>query len=444
VGKANLTSNLENFKCPLCGKPLESDEYQSAIKKLEGQVAERYNEKNQQSKQEFEREIKKLTEAHQAEVKNLKNSYEEQQRAFRKELQNSNKKQLAGFKKSYDELARKNQKAFGSLKKTLEDEHKKELRKKDQQLTEMRKEQSRLRKLAYEEAKDEDSAEIRKLKGDIGERDIQIRRFTGEVEELKRQLSESQAELKGEAGEIDLYSTLVQAFPEDNIRRQKRGEVSGDLVQHIRTLSKTLATPIVYDNKQAERVTKKDIEKAKNYKKVHSTEYVIIVSSNLPKKDIKNGLCGEKDGILLAHPSIVIDFSRQIRKAIIEISKQSESEKDRETKESKLYDYVKSQDFGNTIEKIYGIHQKMTELQNREEKAHERLWKERKELQSQINQTYMKISSGIETIIQEKPPMEELTKEDTEEKGIEEPAKEQLPVLEVKRKKKKATQTESS
>jgi CRISPR/Cas system CSM-associated protein Csm4 (group 5 of RAMP superfamily) len=80
----------------------------------------------------------------------------------------------------------------------------------------------------------------------------------------------------------------------------------------------------------------------------------------------------------------------------------------------------------------------------REEKAHERLWNGRKELQSQINQTYTKISSGIETIIEEKQPMEELIKEDTEQRGIEEPAKEQLPFLEVKRKKKKTTKTESA
>ena len=442
--RRDLASSLENFKCPLCGKPLASDEYQDAVGKLEKKVAEKYSEKNQQSKQDYEKKIAELTLGHKAEVKNLKETFEEQQKTFKKELQDSTKKQFAGLKKTYDEINRKNQKEFGRLRKTLEDEHKKELRRKDQQLTGMRSEQSRLKKLAFEEAKDEASAEIRKLKGDIGERDIQIKRFNADVEELKKQLSQSQAELKGEYGEIDLYSTLVQAFPDDSIRRQKRGEISGDLVQHIRTLSKTLATPIVYDNKQAERVTKKDIEKAKNYRKVHGTEYVIIVSSNLPKKDIKNGICGEKEGILLAHPSIVVEISRQIRKAIIEISKQSESEKDRETKESKLYDYVKSPDFCSTIEKIYGIHQKMIELQNREEKAHERLWKERKELHAQINQTYMNISGGIETILQEKPPMEELTKEDTEQKEIEESAKEQFPLLEVKSKRKRATKTESS
>lgn len=423
---------------------MASDEYQDAIKKLERKVAETYNAKTEQSKQEYEQKIRKLTAEHDADVKNLKNGHDEQQRTLKKELQNLYKNQLTDLKKTYDEITRKNQKEFGSLKKTLEDEHKKDLLKKDKQLTEMRKEQSRLKRLAFEEAKNEASSEIVRLKGDVTERDLQINRFKNEVDDLKKQLSQSQAELRGEAGEIDLYATLCQAFPDDYIRRQKRGTISGDLVQHIRTPSRTLVTPIVYDNKQAERVTKKDIEKAKNYKKVHTTEYVIIVSSNLPKKDIKNGLCGEKEGILLAHPSIVVEVSRQIRKAIIEISKQSESKKDRETKESKLYDYIKSQDFASTIEKIYSIHQKMTELQNREEKAHERLWRERKELQSQINQTYVRISNGIDTIIQERLPMEELIKEETSPKEIEEPAKHQLPLLEVKSKKNKATQTKGS
>ncbi len=178
----------------------------------------------------------------------------------------------------------------------------------------------------------------------------------------------------------------------------------GDIVQKIRTTSASMETPIIYDNKQAESVTAKDIEKAKKYKEVHSTDYVIIVSCNLPKKDVKNGLFGEKEGILLCHPSIVIDVARQIRRAIIEISKQSDSKKDRDNKQSKLYDYIKSTEFTATVEKLHEIYQKAADLQDHEERAHEGLWKQRKKLQSQINDVYSNIVTGVDCIIQEKLP----------------------------------------
>jgi hypothetical protein len=98
----------------------------------------------------------------------------------------------------------------------------------------------------------------------------------------------------------------------------------------------------------------KILKKQKN-KDVHATDYVIIVSSNLPKKEIKNGLYGEKEGFLLCHPCIVVKVAKQIRRAVIEISKQSESKKDREAKESKLYDYIRSQEFASTVEKIHNV-----------------------------------------------------------------------------------------
>jgi len=63
--------------------------------------------------------------------------------------------------------------------------------------------------------------------------------------------------------------------------------------QFIRTPQGTLDMPILYCDKQAEGVTEKDIEKARNCQKKYGTNYVILVSPNLPK-NVKNKLFGEK------------------------------------------------------------------------------------------------------------------------------------------------------
>jgi hypothetical protein len=75
-----------------------------------------------------------------------------------------------------------------------------------------------------------------------------------------------------------------------------------------------------------------------------------------------------------------------------------------------LYNYIRSQEFVGTLEKINAIYKKMAEIQDSEERAHGRLWKERKKLQAQINDTYMGISTGIDCIIQETLPMQEFMK----------------------------------
>lgn len=148
----------------------------------------------------------------------------------------------------------------------------------------------------------------------------------------------------------------------------------------------TVGVPIVYDNKQAETVTKKDIEKGQKYKEIYNTSYVFIVSTNLPKRDVPNGLFGEREGVFLIHPSVLVEVVRTVRAAMVEIYMQTQGAKNREAKESKLYDYIRGQEFRDTLERLNRVYQTMARLQDMEERAHGRLWKERRILQSKIGQ----------------------------------------------------------
>ena len=431
-----MKNELAEFKCPLCHSSLESDDYYRAIEQLKTKVSETYGEENKKAKEEFNQKLGQINKDHKDEIANLQSALEEKSKTLQKEIEGTYKQQVADLKKTYGKLSKDNQKNFSDLEKKLKAEGKKELQEKEKQLVELKREQTRLKKLAFDEGKANSEVEMTRLQNEVKERELQIERFKRDAEDLKKQLQQSQSELKGEVGEIDLYSNLTQAFQQDLFTRQKRGTAMGDIVQRIRTASATLEMPIVYDNKQAENVTAKDIEKAKKYKDVHATDYVIIVSSNLPKKDVKNGLFGEKEGILLCHPCIVVDVAKQIRRAIIEICRQSESRKDRENKESKLYDYIRSSEFAATVEKLHDIYQKAADLQDSEEKAHGRLWKERRKLQSQINEVYVGICNGVDCIIQEQLPMQELAVENTAEKDADEAKTQIAPeTLLIKRKK---------
>ena len=277
---------------------------------------------------------------------------------------------------------------------------KNDLHEKAKQIAELKKQLTTSKKLAKDEAQVDFDQQRDRLENNIRERDVQLKRVKNEIEELKNQLSNSQSELQGEAGELNLYETLTSAFPDDYFRRQKRGTESADIIQTIRTTNESLDTQIVYDNKESKAITKADLSKAKKYKKIHGTNYAIIVSVNLPKKDIPNGFFGRKDGILLVHPSVIVEMTRQIRTGIIEISKLSTSKENKKEKESKLYDYIINQEFSMLLQSIYDIHQKMWDVQYKEEKYHHTLWKQRKDLRDQLIMAYTEISSGIESITQ--------------------------------------------
>ena len=57
--------------------------------------------------------------------------------------------------------------------------------------------------------------EVHKHHNDILERDIQITRFKEEVESLKKQIIQGQAELQGEAVERDWYAKLTKSLLDD-------------------------------------------------------------------------------------------------------------------------------------------------------------------------------------------------------------------------------------
>src|SRR5205807_2959351 len=91
--------------------------------------------------------------------------------------------------------------------------------------------------------------------------------------------------------------------------------------------------------------------KAKEYKTIHNTDYSIIVTEKgITKKDSNNEMFGERDGIKLVHPIAVVDMARIFRSIIIDKAKQTSSNKDRTSKEAKLYEYLKSSEYARAVE----------------------------------------------------------------------------------------------
>jgi hypothetical protein len=396
-----MITDLKESKCPLCRRELASDEYDAALNELQNKVEESYKLEQKSLEKEYKIKLEQIHAQQNELLENQKQSHEVEIKRLESDISESYKKQLEFMETNYDSMTKQSQKQFTDLKKQLESEHKKDLVEKEKQLVLLKKEQNSFKKSVIDATKAEFEIKSGQLNEQLREREIQISRFKDEVEGLKKQLTQSQSELKGEVGELDLFATLTEAFPQDHFRRQKRGTSSGDLIQRIRTASTVLDTPIVYDNKAANTVTKSDVEKAKKYQKMHGTNYVLIVSSNLPKTSVPNELLGEKDGIILVHPSIVVEVSKKIREGIIEISKLSLGKEDRQEKQDKLYQYIMSQEFSLVLKSLSELNEKLYNLQSKEERDHQTLWKNRKSLQEELLKAYNDLSSGIESIIQD-------------------------------------------
>jgi hypothetical protein len=62
----------------------------------------------------------------------------------------------------------------------------------------------------------------------------------------------------------------------------------------------------------------------------------------------------------------------------------SKSESERDSKEAMLYEYIRSQEFSTRMEQISRVETQFNLLQDKEEKEHEKMWKDRKGCISQL------------------------------------------------------------
>lgn len=393
-------SELNALQCPLCNKKLANNEYEKAMFELESKVEERYQKQHQKSEKEFEKKLSELKEDHEKDKIELKKFHDTQLNEWKEAMDQTHHEERELFKKEYDSLVQDSKKQFDELTKHLKDEHKKELVNKDKEIMQLESDRKKFQQEGYEKAKDEFYDKMRNKESEIDERDLQIKRLNVKVTELGDQLSQTQSELKGEVGELDLFETLTGVFTDDHFVRQTRGQSSGDVIQTIRTKTGKLDTQIIYDNKQDTKVTSNDLVKAKKYQKIHGTKYVIIVATKIPKTYAPNGIYGIKEGVLIVNPKIIIEVATRCRDNIIEISRISDSTKGRKAKESKLFDYVISQEFTALLGSVYEANEKLRKLQDSEEKTHLRWWKDRKTLRDQLIKAYMEIETGVESITQ--------------------------------------------
>jgi hypothetical protein len=395
--------------CPYCGKSLSSKEYEHAIEEFKSTVSKEYKDKMElvmvQHKREKENFDKQTSELHQQFQVQIESAREKE----RNDLKNWYKQQIDNIQKTYEELNIIKQKELRERWQQQTAELESEIYEKDNNLQKIQKEIDDIKRQAIDDARHIAEKEISIERDKVLQKDIQLKRAETEVDKLKRQLCETTSELKGEIGELKLYENLTNAFPEDIIERTSRGVEAGDIIHHIKTKSgKILDTAIIYDNKDSKTITPKDIEKAKRYMDIHATEYVIIVSRNLPKRSNSNSYWTEKDGISLIDPAIIVPAAIQIRKEIIRISKLCEGNKEQNTKQSLLYDHIRSSKFSKQIEVISEIHMGLVKLQNDDERSFKIVSNKRKALYEKLMSGYLDITGGIDAIIEEyQPPIDD-------------------------------------
>jgi hypothetical protein len=349
-----MTTELQEYKCPSCGHLLGQQEYLHACEKLEGKLIEQL----QQQRLQHEKEMHEK-----------------------------------------DEQFARNVESIVSVRMS-------------KGMAEQRVRQAKENEAIRNQALNEANERIRQV---ISEKDIENRQIENQyhlrisrldddnkklrlqVEEQRKRLDSISSETKGTAGENGLLEDLKQEFKTDEFTCKKNGAAMADIIQTIVTeTGERIETPIAYDKKMGSKVIKTDLEKAKNYKRIHNTDYCIIVTTDI-KETSPRRFTEVRDGILLVHPTVLIDIAKRIRNFIIDNSRLEKINVGKDSKKDRLYELFTNAEYCRDLQARMDLKSKLEELQHKDEQS----LNKRKDLISRWYQLDMKYESMVKDITQD-------------------------------------------
>lgn len=356
---------MEKYECPLCKSSLEKEKYL----KIVGVWAAR------------EKEEKKLREERES-VKLEKANLEKEKKQITKQIEEK-------IKQKY--LVEK-EKDRAKLIKEVEKKANKEAQKAANKIAEIK-----MNKF---------QAKIDYLTGLLTKKTTEIGDKNNRIRELSEQLKKKRTpQDEGILNEFKIIEILKGIFKGDKIIHYGQG---GDILQEIIQDGKRIAA-ILYECKKTQKFDKDWINKLKEDMKKRDAEIGVIVTYAFGKNS-----CGyeRKENIHIVHPYAIHHIAEMLRN--IEIVKHNSklSEKDRNEKIRKIYEYAKSTEFSSGIAEIILTIRNDVALLNQEKKIHDKIWKQREIHHTKLAEKVTKIKKKTIGIL----GGEEEKEEDEEEK----------------------------
>lgn len=220
-------------------------------------------------------------------------------------------------------------------------------------------------------------------------------KLSTKVEELQRALENKTAEDLGEGAEIDLYELLKTEFEGDKIERINKGQPGADILHVVIHNGKECGS-IIYDSKNHNAWRNDFVTKLAADQMAAKADHAILSTRKFPAGTRH---LHEQDGVILAAPSRVAALVQIVRKHIVQTHALRLSDEARTQKTAELYAFINSERCRDLFKRIDTQAEKLLDLQVKDKKAHETMWKNQGELIRSVQKVQAEICNEIETIV---------------------------------------------
>jgi hypothetical protein len=213
--------------------------------------------------------------------------------------------------------------------------------------------------------------------------------------ERTKHFEKKEANELGEGAEIDLFETLKAEFESDRISRVKKGEPGVDIVHEIIHNDKVCGK-IVYDSKNRKAWQYDYVSKLRADQLAAQAEHAVLSVFKFPADHSQ--LCIQ-DGVIIANPARVLAVVQLLRRHIVLVHSMRLSNDARARKTDELYEFIRSERCRQLLERIDSQADDLLDLQEKEKKAHERMWNSQGTLLRGIQKARGELTYEIDRII---------------------------------------------
>ena len=194
------------------------------------------------------------------------------------------------------------------------------------------------------------------------------------IEEMKRKAEQGSMQLQGEVQELALEELLNLAFPFDNISEVPKGINGADVIQTVINSNQIECGTIVFESKRTKNFDKKWIDKLKQDQVRVKGDIAVLVTQTLPTELDRFDFI---NGVWICHFNEVKSLTKVLRESLLKAQSVMTIQENKGDKMELLYNYLTGNDFIQKVKRIIENYDGMINQLNSEKKATYRMWSER-------------------------------------------------------------------
>lgn len=222
-----------------------------------------------------------------------------------------------------------------------------------------------------EKGKQKEKSRADRLSKLVNKQSADLQGATLKIKELEKHLKDGTTpQTAGHDFEKELVKQLAKEFPNDKIEHTGKG---GDIFHRVIFKSKEIGS-ILYECKKTAKFSNDYVHQTKRAISTRNASYGVLVTFASRKNS--QGFFVDND-IIVVHPFGTVYIAQVLRNSIMEMHSLKLNHKELEERSQNLMNFIKSDDFKNSVDNTIYRTQELAKILIQEHKDHMKTWEKR-------------------------------------------------------------------